>query len=169
MKSKTLRKLGTTLFIAFLLLSIVFGVAFAATENKIYLLITCISIVFMLCIPGILVKYIKVDVLKELEEIDDRTVQQEIIYQFLKGNHGSFFPLDEYETDMEVYSDFAYIGYIKKEDKEDPHMAIYIHILRDGFKIVYMENKVLKKYDAFESVEEIFSCIKEQCRLIVKN
>ena len=142
MKSKTLNILISFIFILCLVLTIVFGVVLFVTENNLFLIFACVSIVLMIGIPYLLAKTIKVDVLKELEENDNRTIQQELIYHFLKGNYGSFLPLEEYDTEMEVYTNFANIGYIKKEFQEDPHMAIYIQLFKNHYKINYKNSRV---------------------------
>ena len=71
-----------------------------------------------------------------------RNIQQELIYHFLKGNYGPFLPLDEYDTEMEVYTNFANIGYIN--------------------------NGVIRKYDEFNSIDEIFSSIENTCKSLVE-
>lgn len=149
------------------MLTIVFGVILFVTENNLYLILMCGSLVLAIGIPNILIKCIKVDVLKELEENDNRNIQQELIYHFLKGNQGPFLPLEEYDTEMEVYINFANIGYIKKEYQEDPHMAVYIELFKKHFKIAYINNCVIKKYEDFSSIDEIFLCIENTCKSLV--
>ena len=142
MKSRTLNTLLSSIFILCLMLTIVFGVILFVTENNLYLILICASLVLAIGIPNILVKYIKVDILKELEENYNRNIQQELIYHFLKGNYGPFLPLDKYDTEMEVYTNFANIGYI---------------------------NKVLiRKYEEFNSIDEIFSSIENTCKSLVE-
>ena len=85
MKSRILNTLLSSIFILCLMLTIVFGVILFVTENNLYLILICVSLVLAIGIPNILVKYIKVDILKELEENDNRNIQQELIYHFLKG------------------------------------------------------------------------------------
>ena len=46
---------------------------------------------------------------------------------------------------MEVYTNFANIGYIKKEYQKDPHMAVYIELFKKHFKITYINNVVINK------------------------
>ena len=145
MKSRTLNTLLLSIFILCLILTIVFGVILFVTENSLYLILMCVSLVLSIGIPNILIKCIKVDVLKELEENDNRNIQQELIYHFLKGYQGPFLPLEEYDTEMEIYINFANIGYIKKEYQEDPHMAVYIELFKEHFKITYINNGVKRK------------------------
>ena len=97
-----------------------------------------------------------------------RNIQQELIYHFLKGNYGPFLPLDEYDTEMEVYTNFANIGYINKEFQEDPHMAVYIELFKKHFKITYINNGVIRKYEEFNSIDEIFSSIENTCKSLVE-
>lgn len=169
MKSRTLNILVSSVFVLCLVLTIIFGVVLFVTKNNLYLILTCVSVVLMIGIPYVLTKCIKVDVLKELEEIDNRTIQQELIYHFLKGNYGPFLPLDEYDTEMEVYTNFATIGYIKKEYREDPHMAVYIQLFKKHFKITYVNNGLVKKYEEFNSIDDIFLSIENSCNLLVKD
>lgn len=168
MKSRTLNTLLSSIFILCLMLTIVFSVILFVTENNLYLILICVSLVLAIGIPNILVKYIKVDILKELEENDNRNIQQELIYHFLKGNYGPFLPLDEYDTEMEVYTNFANIGYINKEFQEDPHMAVYIELFKKHFKITYINNGVIRKYEEFNSIDEIFSSIENTCKSLVE-
>ena len=72
MKSRTLNTLLSSIFILCLMLTIVFGVILFVTENNLYLILICVSLVLAIGIPNILIKYIKVDILKELEENDNR-------------------------------------------------------------------------------------------------
>ena len=167
MKSRILNTLLSSIFILCLILTIVFGVILLVTENSLYLILMCVSLVLAIGIPNILIKCIKVDVLKELEENDNRNIQQELIYHFLKGYQGPFLPLEEYDTEMEVYINFANIGYIKKEYQEDPHMAVYIELFKKYFKITYINNGVIKKYEDFSSIDEIFLCIENTCKSLV--
>ena len=168
MKSKTLNILISSVFIVCLVLTIVFGVVLFATENNLYLILASISAILMIGIPYLLGKTIKVNVLKELEQNDNKTIQQELIYHFLKGNYGPFLPLDEYDTEMEVYTNFANIGYIKKEYQEDPHMAVYIQLFKKSFKITYINKSVVKKYEEFNNIDDIFLSIENSCNLLVK-
>ena len=168
MKSKTLNIIISSIFIVCLVLATVFSVVLFATENNLYLILASISAILMIGIPYLLGKTIKVDVLKELEQNDNKTIQQELIYLFLKGNYGPFLPLEEYDTEMEVYTNFANIGYIKKEYQEDPHMAVYIEFFKKHFKITYINNVVIRKYEEFNSIDDIFLSIKNSCNLLVK-
>lgn len=168
MKSRTLNTLLSSIFILCLILTIVFGVILFVTENSLYLILMCVSLVLAIGIPNILIKCIKVDVLKELEENDNRNIQQELIYHFLKGYQGPFLPLEEYDTEMEIYINFANIGYIKKEYQEDPHMAVYIELFKKHFKITYINNGVKRKYEEFNSIDEIFSSIENTCKSLVE-
>ena len=68
---------------------------------------------------------------------------------------------------MEVYTNFANIGYIKKEYQEDPHMAVYIELFKKHFKITYINKGTIKKYEDFSSIEEIFLCIEKTCKSLV--
>ena len=68
---------------------------------------------------------------------------------------------------MEVYTNFANIGYIKKEYDNDPHMAVYIELFKKHFRITYVNNGVKKKYEEFASVDEIFSSIENHCKSLV--
>ena len=52
-------------------------------------------------------------------------------------------PLEEYDAEMEVYINFANIGYIKKEYQEDPHMAVYIELFKKHFKITYINKDII--------------------------
>ena len=167
MKSRTLNTLLSSIFILCLILTIVFGVILFVTENSLYLILMCVSLVLAIGIPNILIKCIKVDILKELEKNDNRNIQQELIYHFLKGYQGPFLPLEEYDTEMEVYINFANIGYIKKEYQEDPHMAVCIELFKKYFKITYINNGVIKKYEDFSSIDEIFLCIENTCKSLV--
>lgn len=167
MKSRTLNTLLSSIFILCLILTIVFGVILFVTENSLYLILMCVSLVLAIGIPNILIKCIKVDILKELEENDNRNIQQELIYHFLKGYQGPFLPLEEYDTEMEVYINFANIGYIKKEYQEYPHMAVYIELFKKYFRITYINNGVIKKYEDFSSIDEIFLCIENTCKSLV--
>ena len=168
MKSRTLNILVFSFFILCMISTIVFGVILFVTGNNLCLILTCVSLVLMIVIPNILIKCIKVDVLKELEENNNRTIQQELIYHFINGNYGPFLPLDEYETEMEVYTNFANIGYIKKEYANDPHMAVYIELFKKHFRITYINNVVKKKYEEFASIDEIFISIENHCKSLVK-
>lgn len=168
MKSRTLNILLSSIFILCLILTIVFGAILFVTENSLYLILMCVSLVLAIGIPNILIKCIKVDVLKELEENDNRNIQQELIYHFLKGYQGPFLPLEEYDTEMEIYINFANIGYIKKEYQEDPHMAVYIELFKKHFKITYINNGVKRKYEEFNSIDEIFSSIENTCKSLVE-
>ena len=143
MKSRTLNTLLSSIFILCLILTIVFGVILFVTENSLYLILMCVSLVLAIGIPNILIKCIKVDVLKELEENDNRNIQQELIYHFLKGNYGPFLPLD-------------------------PHMAVYIELFKKHFKITYINNGVIRKYEEFNSIDEIFSSIENTCKSLVE-
>lgn len=69
---------------------------------------------------------------------------------------------------MEVYTNFANIGYIKKEYQEDPHMAVYIELFKEHFKITYINNGVKRKYEEFNSIDEIFSSIENTCKSLVE-
>ena len=167
MKSRTLNILLSSIFILCLMLTIFFVIILFATENNLYLILLCVSLVLAIVIPNILIKCVKVNVLKELEQNNNRTIQQELIYNFLKGNYGPFLPLEEYDTEMEVYTNFANIGYIKKEYQEDPHMAVYIELFKKHFKITYINKGTIKKYEDFSSIEEIFLCIEKTCKSLV--
>lgn len=166
MKSKTLNILVSSIFVLFLVLSLVFYIVLYVTKQDLYLVIATVCVILMIGVPGILAKCIKIDVIKELEESDSRTIQQEVIYQFLRGNFGTFLSLDEYDTEKEVYTNYANIGYIKKEYDDDPHYAIYIRLFRQYFEIRCMNTSIKKRYDEFNSVEEIFASIKENCNII---
>ncbi len=168
MKSRTLNILVSSIFILCLVLAVVFGFVLFFTNNNLYLILTSLSLVFMIGIPYLLVKSIKVDVLNELEENDNRTIQQELIYRFLKGDCGPFLPLDEYDMDIEVYTNFANIGYIKKEYQKDPHMAVYIQLFKRHFKISYINSGVAKKYEEFNCIDDIFLSVENSCNLLVK-
>lgn len=169
MKSKSLNILLLFTLILFLALTVVFCIALFLTENSLYLILACICANLMIAIPNVLVKCIKIDVLKELKENNNRTIQQEIIYLFLKGDYGQFLPLDEYDTEIEVYTNFANIGYIKKEYRKDPHMAVYIQLLKKHFKIAYINKSIVKKYEEFNTINDIFSSIENSCNLLTKN
>ena len=113
-------------------------------------------LVLAIFIPNILIKCVKVNVLKELEQNNNSSIQQELIYNFLKGNYGPFLPLEEYDTEMEVYTNFANIGYIKKEYQDDPHMAVYIELFKKHFKITYINKGTKKNMKIFLVLKRFF-------------
>lgn len=168
MKSKKLDILVLSTFIIFLFLSIIFYIALFMTKQDLFLILGSICSVLMIGVPCLLVKCIKIDVLKELEEKENRTTQQELIYQFLKGEYGQFLSLDEYDFETEVYINFANIGYIKKEYDGDPYFVIYIQLFKKYFEIRYIRKCVKQNYEDFNNVEDIFKSIKEHCNRIAE-
>ncbi len=96
-----------------------------------------------------------------------------IIHDFDAKAITDFFDLKEYETDYEISRHFVKwlrIGYIKKEERNNPRKAIYINFKRKYFSIsVFSKSMIMEKeifrdyYQNYNTNEEVYQKLLSIC------
>ncbi len=167
MSSKQKKKLIIFSVIFDLILCII-GFILEKYVNALFGIIIIIGFIIAIFSPSIIIKCIKTNYTKELEDIK-RTKVQDFIYRFLKGEYEHFLPLEEYDHKNELYLYYSYtffkITYTPKNiSKKEP---LEIVITKQDFKITYQNNKTKREHSKYSSLDEVYEAIKAICKRFI--
>ncbi len=168
MSSKQKKKLIIFSVIFGFILCII-GLILEKYVNTLFGIIIIIGFIIVIFSPSIIIKCIKTNYTKKLEDIK-RTSLQDFVYQFLKGEYEHFLPLDNYDYKDELYLYYSYIFFKitytpKNISKKKP---LEIVITKKDFKITYQNNKTKREYSKYSSLDEVYESIKTICTRFIK-